>query len=210
MMPATKESYVKLAEELQRRGVASLAIDFRGHGESDGGPNGYEQFTDVEQQAKRRDVHAATRWMYRTVARIDSFQDLAKSVAPEVNDSQLFQGRFVIVGASIGANLAFDSFVNGEFGLRYAVLLSPGINYHGIVTEPTAERVAAVSYQSALLAAGGADDAYSTASVQKLAKILGDRATVRTFAQAGHGTTMFEREPIFLTEVADWIAYHCQ
>lgn len=36
MMPATKESWIPLMDALAERGLSSLAIDFRGHGESGG------------------------------------------------------------------------------------------------------------------------------------------------------------------------------
>ena len=36
MMPATKESWDTFAKKMQREGYASVAIDLRGHGESDG------------------------------------------------------------------------------------------------------------------------------------------------------------------------------
>jgi len=182
MMPATKESYVGLAEALHARGIASLAIDFRGHGASHGGPNGYTRFSDAEQQAKRLDVEAAIAWL-RTQG--------------------MTEPRVVLVGASIGANLALQHLADHPT-IPAVVLLSPGLEYRGVRTEPLAARVE--SGQRVLLAAGGTDDDYSTATVQRLAKMLGDRATVRTFASAGHGTTMFAREPQFLIEAADWIA----
>lgn len=181
MMPATKESYAGLAEALQQRGIASLAIDFRGHGESQGGPNGYEGFSSVEQQAKIKDVEAAVAWL---------------------TSRGMTESRFVLVGASIGANLALQ-WLAAHAGVPAAVLLSPGLDYRGVRTEPLAQSL--TPFQRTFLAAGGADDEYSTATVRRLAAGIGDRAVIRMFASAGHGTTMFEREPAFLAEVADWV-----
>ena len=48
IMPATKESWKDFANEAQKIGYESLAIDLRGHGESEGGPDGYQKFSDVE------------------------------------------------------------------------------------------------------------------------------------------------------------------
>ena len=45
MMPATKESFHQLAEEFQNIGYESIAIDLRGHGESD---KGSESILDLE------------------------------------------------------------------------------------------------------------------------------------------------------------------
>lgn len=181
MMPATKESYGTLAAALREQGIASLAIDFRGHGASQGGPAGYEQFTDTEQQAKREDVAAALAWL--------AMQGMVESKA-------------VLVGSSIGANLALEALAERS-AIPAAVLLSPGFEYRGIATEPLAARVA--STQRVFLAAGGAEDASSTDTVRALASILGDRATVRTFPNAGHGTTMFERESTLVNDVVQWV-----
>src|SRR5690349_13204556 len=83
MMPASKESWSAFAFALSARGIASLAVDFRGHGASEGGPEGYKGFSDDEHQAKRLDVEAGLAWLK------------AKDDVP-----------IVIAGASIGANLA--------------------------------------------------------------------------------------------------------
>ena len=48
MMPATKESWGAFARVLEKQGYHVLAIDMRGHGESDGGPVGYKNFSDEE------------------------------------------------------------------------------------------------------------------------------------------------------------------
>ncbi|MDO8622072.1 MAG: alpha/beta fold hydrolase [bacterium] len=182
MMPAAKESYGQLAEELERRGIASLAIDFRGHGESQGGQAGYVRFSDAEHQMKIHDIEAAVGWLREQGARDEAT---------------------VLVGASIGANLALQHLAD-HGAIPAAVLLSPGLDYRGVKTETLAQRVAPP--QRVFLAAGGEDDDYSTETVRTLVAILGDRATLRTFANAGHGTTMLQREPALLTEVADWIA----
>lgn len=181
MMPATKESYAGLTAALVEQGIASLAFDQRGHGGSDGGPKGYEAFTDAQQQAKRLDVDAGIAYL------------VGQGMTPE---------RLVLVGASIGANLALQ-YLAEHPDVPAAVLLSPGMDYRGVFLAPLAKNI--VPQQRVLLAAGGSDDAYSTETVAELAEVLGDRATVRTFTRAGHGTTMLEREPEFLREVVQWI-----
>lgn len=49
MMPAVKESYAAFARELRDAGIGVVAIDLRGHGQSQGGPEGYKAFTDQQQ-----------------------------------------------------------------------------------------------------------------------------------------------------------------
>ncbi|MCC7522195.1 alpha/beta fold hydrolase [Candidatus Uhrbacteria bacterium] len=76
MWPATKESWTPFQALLDERGIASLAIDLRGHGESGG-----EQKQDASEM--QQDVDAALAWMGD------------KGTPPHG-----------IAGASIGANLA--------------------------------------------------------------------------------------------------------
>lgn len=209
MMPATKESYEKLAEELQRRNIASLAVDFRGHGESQGGQAGYVRFTDVEQQAKINDVRAAMTW-------IEDNAEKSATLPKEYGEhppANYIRPRTIVVGASIGANLALQLFEE-EPGLAGAVLLSPGLDYRGVKTDVIARAIRAHEARDReqqgrlsplLLAAGGVDDRYSSETVLALADLLEGRVKIKSFGNAGHGTTMFEREPSFPPYVADWI-----
>lgn len=209
MMPATKESYGKLAEELQRRNIASLAIDFRGHGESQGGQAGYVRFSDAEQQAKINDVRAAMTW-------VEDNAEKSATLPKEYGEhppANYIKPRTVVVGASIGANLALQLFEE-EPGLAGAVLLSPGLDYRGVKTDTIARAIRSQEARDReqqgrlspiLLAAGGVDDRYSSETVLALANLLEGRVKIKSFGNAGHGTTMFEREPQFLAELANWI-----
>ena len=58
MMPATKDSWQNLAEQFQNEGYESMAIDLRGHGSSDDGPEGYINFTDEDHQKSIFDLEA--------------------------------------------------------------------------------------------------------------------------------------------------------
>ena len=110
MMPATKESWSAFAYALAERGIACLAIDFRGHGASDGGPDGYRRFSDAEHQAKRLDVDAALAWLR------------GKGAAP-----------LRVAGASIGANLAIRAAAEHD-DIVACLALSPGLAYRGVTT----------------------------------------------------------------------------
>jgi len=98
-----KSSWDAFALELQGRGHPVVALDFRGHGESDGD---WQQFTDKEFVAMLSDVEAAATFLHNK----------EKSVA-------------VVMGASIGANTAFRY---SSLHKTPAVLLSPGLAYRGI------------------------------------------------------------------------------
>jgi len=83
-----------------------LAIDLRGHGESDGD---YKQFTDIDFINMSNDIEAAQNFMI-------------KRGFPAMNISY--------IGASIGANTV-QNFIS-KTNFDKAVLLSPGIKYRGI------------------------------------------------------------------------------
>src|SRR5687768_1995494 len=108
-MPANKESWAELQEKLTALGYASLAIDFRGHGESmtsaSGGALVYQEFNDGQHQRKILDVKASVLWL--------------KARGCDVS-------RLALVGASIGANLAIR-YASENPGLPAVVALSPGL-----------------------------------------------------------------------------------
>ena len=101
------------AKALQRRGVASIAVDFRGHGDSQGV---LASFLDADFQAMLKDADAAAVYV----------QGRGKHVV-------------VIVGASIGANTAFRYSAQHK---TPAALLSPGLEYHGIDINDTTSTAA--------------------------------------------------------------------
>ncbi|KKU13932.1 MAG: hypothetical protein UX17_C0005G0008 [Parcubacteria group bacterium GW2011_GWC2_45_7] len=195
MMPATKESYAAFAEKLRQIGISSLAIDFRGHGESvqkftdvslHSTVLDYQKFSDEEQQAKILDVHAAVEWLIQNHGAVKS--------------------HLVLVGASIGANLALQ-YLSENSEVPAAVLLSAGLDYRSVKTEPLVRAVK--PSQSVYFAASSEDMRGSGQSATEMAKILFDacpcKKEIKTFDGAGHGTTMFEREPKFTDEVIKWI-----
>lgn len=185
MMPATKESYGPLQEALAARGISSLAIDFRGHGGSTRGPAGaldYRTFTDAEHQAALGDVEAAADWLQKRYA--------------------VPGGAIALVGASIGANLALQ-YAAAHAEVPGVVALSPGLNYHEVTTMGP---IKGLTRDRHVFLVGSRDDAESAKGVEKLSEVSLARTDVRLFDTAGHGTRIFEREPAFLEEVADWVA----
>ncbi len=177
MMPATKESWETFAERLLEVGYASLAIDERGHGESTmGGTLNYKEFTDAQQQAKRLDVDAAI-----SFAKQKGF--------PE--------GKMVIVGASIGANLAIQALVDHQ-EIDLAIALSPGLNYHGVKTESLICQFH--NGQRAILVASD-DDPESFASIQTLHLANPTQTLLMNRSGIGHGTTMLEKDPALVDEL---------
>jgi alpha-beta hydrolase superfamily lysophospholipase len=177
MMPAAKESWSAFAFRLSARGIASLAIDLRGHGASDGGPDGYKAFDDAAHQAKRLDVEAALAWLR------------AKASVP-----------LVIAGASIGANLAVRALAEHE-DIAAAMALSPGLDYRGVTT---ADAAAGIRPAQKMYLAASSEDARSMECLDALRAV--SRAEIRRLDGAGHGTAMLEHDAGFLDEAVAWLS----
>lgn len=107
----SKEDYIELYNAFGAANYSVLALDFRGHGESD---LDYTQFTDEDWQKLVLDVQAARDFLAE--------QSIYK---------------VVIIGESIGANAAVK-FAAQDGKILSLVLISPGEEYHGIKTLPYA------------------------------------------------------------------------
>ncbi|HIC90107.1 MAG TPA: alpha/beta fold hydrolase [Anaerolineae bacterium] len=105
MVDRQRQDWDRLARQLQANGFAALAVDFRGHGKSQGKKKWGEM---------TKDAAAAYAWL---------------AERPEVDG-----GRIGLIGASIGANIALN-FAARQPGVRTLVLLSPGLEYRGVKTE---------------------------------------------------------------------------
>jgi len=112
---------------LQQNGIAALAIDLRGHGESTRqitaqGPQliDYHKFTAANFQDMLLDINAAIDWL---------------SEQPGINKQ-----RIAIAGGSVGANIALRyTLFNND--LAAEVLLSPGVNYKDVRTDDAMQKL---------------------------------------------------------------------
>lgn len=182
MMPATKESYKPLAEKLQQAGIGVVAIDLRGHGESEGGPEGYNNFTEEEHQKSIEDVKAAIEYQKNE------------------NHYPLFIG-----GASIGANLSLK-FIAESNKIEKAILFSPGINYKGIEAIPLAKKV---SSSKEIYIVAARDDVRELGSADKQAEqifnALNCKKEIKIFDTGGHGTDILISNPEMIEELINWL-----
>ncbi len=182
MMPATKESWRPFAEKLVVAGYAVLAIDERGHGESTmGGTLNYKTFSEKDQQDKILDVQAAMGFL---------------------KEKGATESGTVLVGASIGANLSMQ-YLAQHPDVAKAVALSPGLNYRGVMTEPSV--VSLQAPQKLLMIASQDDDRQSYGDVVTLHEKYPQTTEVILESNVGHGTTMFEKKPELMDLVVDWL-----
>lgn len=171
MMPATKESWESFAGKMSESGYASIAFDIRGHGESEDGPDGYKEFSDVAHQTAIKDVESA--WDFLK----------SRGAVPE---------KTFLIGASIGANLALQ-FLSENHIFKKAVLLSAGIDYRGIKTLFAAEKLE--NSQELLLISSENDDGNAEEN-RKLLKVAESFANAQMLSlnDGGHGTDLLSSD----------------
>ncbi len=172
MMPATKESWADLAVKFREEGYEGICIDLRGHGESDGGPAGYRDFSAEEHKKSILDIRAA----------VDFLE--AKGASP---------GKIILVGASIGANLSLQ-YASDYNGIETLVLFSPGLNYEGIKTEPLAEKL---NNKQKIFLIGSEDDDLNSAEIRKLYGLMPHdiKKEIKIYPAGGHGTNILISRP---------------
>ncbi len=182
MMPAVRSSYDQLAHKLQFNGFTTLSIDFRGHGESQEGPDGYQKYTDPQHQESYEDVKAALAFL------------------AEKGHSEI-----IICGASIGANLALRSLAKHP-EVTKVILLSPGLDYRGI---KGAELARKVPVDKEILIVAAKDDlrSYGAADLmaQEIAQQLSCKKELKIYTTGGHGTELFGAHPELMEELVRWL-----
>lgn len=180
MMPSSRKSWEGFARRLNESGFGALAIDLRGHGESDGGPDGYREYTDIEHQK--------------------SIEDLKTAV-----DFQIKEGhsKIFLAGASIGANLALQYLAESDKA-SVGALLSAGLNYRGIETLPLVKKI---GRDKGVFFLASKDDRIEGAD--KMAQTLYDAADchkeIKIFDKGGHGTDLFKTHPDLMDEIINWL-----
>jgi alpha-beta hydrolase superfamily lysophospholipase len=186
MYPATKESWASFQPILAQRGIASLAIDLRGHGESTAMVGGavldYQKFNEEETKSSINDVRGAYDW---------------------IRGRGVEKDRITVAGASIGANFALK-FLAEEPQIPAAILLSPGLNYHGINVMDFVDYVS--PHQSVwIVASRGDDDQSINDSAEIMKELLTQKKEFTKLEGAGHGTKMLEADAELMGQMADWL-----
>lgn len=186
MMPSNRTAWAEFQPLLAKRGLASLAIDLRGHGESLKGPGGaaldFKNFSDSEHESSIYDVLAASEWIARR-----GFE----------------KGRIAVVGASFGANLAAQLLIEDPH-IAGAALLSPGQNYHG--TDVVEDAGSLGNEQALWIAASEGDDQESfVASKAAFENAPCEKKFFLPLRNAGHGTKILSSQANLSVQLADWL-----
>jgi pimeloyl-ACP methyl ester carboxylesterase len=119
---STRGEWAPLVRQAAGRGWGALAFDLRGHGRSRGTLAG--KTVDYEEPKNGRDPAF---WEIFPA-------DLERVIAALEKNTGTAHGQIVLVGASLGANVALDV-ASRLKGFRALVLLSPGLEYAGINAE---------------------------------------------------------------------------
>lgn len=164
----SRASYKDLARQFQKSGIAVLAIDGRGFGDS----------------TKRADgSRLAPSQSNETVAGMKT--DVAAAIKFLSEQKNVDKTRVGIAGASYGSSLAII-YAADDASIKSVALLSPGTNYFGnLPTEPVIQKYGA----RAVLIVAAEDDQESAEAARRLDKLAGgDKHRLQIYGRGGHGT----------------------
>lgn len=180
-----KNEWAGFQDALRARGLGYLSLDMRGHGASlkcSGKKASYRAFSRSGWNNISRDITAAAVWLKK---------------------KRIPASRLVFCGASIGANLSLKAAAEGAIKPAAVVLLSPGLEYAGVKTEP----YYAAAQPLRIFIAASEDDAYAWQSGNYLAATAAAKGLPAHFraGPGGHGVNMF-KGPELMSDIIDWVS----
>jgi pimeloyl-ACP methyl ester carboxylesterase len=161
----TGDDWNLLADALFRQGLIVAVVDLRGHGASASAVAA--DLTPNDYAAMHKDVQATVAHVRATGA-----------------------SKVALVGADLGANLALNVAADDP-DIASVALLSPGMDYKGVITTDAIRRYGA---RPALFVAS-ADDAYGARSATSLDAAAQGPHRLELYEAAGKGARMLNREP---------------
>lgn len=181
ILPGSRRDWDEFAQVLQKNGYDALAIDERGHGESEAWPGetgSWQEFVQADYDKMIYDVEAAAQWMQNKIPGT----------------------KLALIGGSIGANLSM--LYGAKTQPKVVIALSPGLDYKGVKTE-----IASRNFRQNLLLVASKDDSYSFESCERLFEIsAAARKEFIKYEDAGHGTRMFNSEPELKQRILDFLS----
>jgi len=146
-------------------GLTTLAVDMRGHGDSEGGPDGWRDFGRDDWPAIGKDVVAAVGYL----------ADDAHGLAPE---------HIVAVGASLGSSAVAVAAAEDD-RIDAVALLSPGRAHRGVDAITPVDQLGA----RPLLALAAKGEQHSVQTATDMARIA-ERGTKKLCDGSAHGVAM--------------------
>jgi dienelactone hydrolase len=111
--------------------------------------------------------------------------------------------RIGVIGASIGANAALN-FAAEEPMARLTVLLSPGLNYRGVTTQPALRNYGA----RPLMLMAAEEDLSSAGAVRTLAEAAQSEAVHKLYPGSAHGTDLLQTGLPVAQEIIAFLRAH--
>lgn len=217
MMPSDRKSFASFARKLQFAGIASLAIDLRGHGESIKKLKIEDNASLAKQSEQKSKIEENNKFKILDYKNFTD-EEHQKSIL-DIKSSVNFLNKkglkkLILCGASIGANLSLKFIAENPDKAVAAILLSPGINYKEIEAIPLAEKI---KEEHHIFITAAKDDVRKVCvppectPADEMANIIFDHTKTeqkkrKIFETGGHGTNLFINHPEFEDELISWIS----
>jgi dienelactone hydrolase len=190
----SRDEWISFAGLLQRNGIAALAIDLRGHGEST------RKLT--AQGPQRVDVHDFTPRDFE-----DMLLDVEAAFDWIADQPGIDKHRIGLVGSSLGANVALRYAAFNE-DLAALLLLSPGMTYRGLRADEPMRKLGPIPLRLVV----SQFDAFYFESSKRLLEIRHERdhntedAKELTICSGNlHGTAMLKGVNGLTSLLLDWL-----
>lgn len=188
-LASSKEEWYGFADKLSERGYGYLAVDMRGHEESNKTKSGKE----VNFKYFGRPVQGSE-WFKMP-------EDVDCMVKHLTKKRHIKKTGIALAGASVGANIALIYSASHK-SIPLTVLLSPGLNYVGLLTAPALQQYG----NRPVAIAASPKDEYAYKSSARLMDIAEDQDVDAVFFEGKknrHGVQMFDGK--FEDNLLDWI-----